>query len=81
MSKEFSKVIHVPFITGNPVVKTVVLICCLVAALTMGATRYRVPAEVALVLLAAVSLDALGSHYRGRWWHRTNEGTARTLLR
>ena len=57
------------------------LVVTVVAALTMGATRYRVPAEVALVLLAAVSLDALASHYRGRWWHRTNEGTARTLLR
>ena len=52
-----------------------------VAALTMGATRYRVPAEVALVLLAAVTLDALAAHYLGRWRHRTNEGTARTLLR
>ena len=31
----------------------------LVAALTMGATRYRVPAEVALVLLASVTLAAV----------------------
>ena len=30
-----------------------------VAALTMGTTRYRVPAEVALVLLAAVALEAI----------------------
>lgn len=31
----------------------------LVAGLTMGATRYRVPAEVALVLLAAVAIASL----------------------
>ena len=57
------------------------LVVTVVAALSMGATRYRVPAEVALVLLAAVSLDALATHYLGPWWRRTNEGTTRTLLR
>jgi len=57
------------------------LVVTVVAALTMGTTRYRVPAEVALVLLAAVSLDALVTHYLRPWWRRTNEGATRTLLR
>ncbi len=57
------------------------LVTTVVAALTMGTTRYRVPAEVALVLLAAVSLNALATNYQGGWCHRTNKGTARTLLR
>jgi len=37
---------------------TLPVVGTLVAALTMGATRYRVPAEVALVLLACVALAA-----------------------
>ena len=38
---------------------TLPVVGTLVAALTMGSTRYRVPAEVALVLLAAVALSTL----------------------
>ena len=38
---------------------TLPILGTLVAGLTMGATRYRVPAEVALVLLAAVAISAL----------------------
>ena len=45
------------------------LVATVVAALTMGTTRYRVPAEVALVLLAAVSLNALATNYQGGWYH------------
>ena len=37
---------------------TLPVVGTLVAALTMGATRYRVPAEVALVLLASVAVAA-----------------------
>ena len=45
---------------GGPTLALVTLpvVGTLVAAATMGATRYRVPAEVALVLLAAVALAA-----------------------
>jgi hypothetical protein len=38
----------------------------LTAALTFGVTRYRVPAEVSLVILAAVGLDAAISRWRAR---------------
>jgi hypothetical protein len=37
---------------------TLPVVGTLVAALTMGTTRYRVPAEVALVLLASVGIAA-----------------------
>ena len=37
---------------------TLPVVGTLVAALTMGATRYRVPAEVALVILASVAIAA-----------------------
>jgi hypothetical protein len=36
------------------------------AASTFGITRYRVPLEVGIVVLAAIALDALWSRWRGR---------------
>jgi len=39
---------------------TLPIVGTLVAAATMGATRYRVPAEVALTLLASVALASWG---------------------
>ena len=37
------------------------------AAFAFGDTRYRAPAEVAIVLLAAVAVDALWRRWRQRW--------------
>ncbi len=47
-------------LTALPITGTVV------AAATFGSTRYRVPAEVALVLLAAVGIATLVARRRGR---------------
>ncbi|MCP4793102.1 MAG: glycosyltransferase family 39 protein [Actinomycetia bacterium] len=47
-------------------------IATFVAALTMGTTRYRVSAEVAIVVLAAVAADALLDWWRG--WRTTSTG-------
>ncbi|HJO19364.1 MAG TPA: hypothetical protein QF865_03360, partial [Acidimicrobiales bacterium] len=47
-------------------------IATFVAALTMGTTRYRVSAEVAIVVLAAVAADALLGWWRG--WRTTSTG-------
>jgi 4-amino-4-deoxy-L-arabinose transferase-like glycosyltransferase len=46
-----------------------VLVVTTAAALTFGLTRYRVPAEVALVAVAAVGLDEVWR----RWRHRRRE--------
>ena len=57
------------------------LVATVVAALTMGATRYRVPAEVSLVLLGAVALDSLLPRHWADRRQPTEEEEPRTLLR
>ena len=57
------------------------LVATVVAALTMGATRYRVPAEVSLVLLSAVALDSLLSRNWVTLRHPIEKEETRTLLR
>jgi hypothetical protein len=42
------------------------IIVTLAAATTFGITRYRAPFEVALVLLAAIGIDAVWSAWRSR---------------
>jgi 4-amino-4-deoxy-L-arabinose transferase-like glycosyltransferase len=43
-----------------------VLVATFAAAITFGVTRYRAPAEVAIVLAAAVGIDTVGRHLRNR---------------
>lgn len=47
-----------------------VAVVTVTAALTFGVTRYRVPADAALVVAAAVTLDAVGR----RWWPVRDDG-------
>jgi 4-amino-4-deoxy-L-arabinose transferase-like glycosyltransferase len=43
-----------------------IVLATVIAITTQGAVRYRAPAEVSLVVLAAVALDALWTRYAGR---------------
>jgi 4-amino-4-deoxy-L-arabinose transferase-like glycosyltransferase len=55
---------------------TFVLVVVVTAAITFGETRYRASAEVSIVLLAAVSVDALISGLRARARPARPSGTA-----
>jgi hypothetical protein len=43
-----------------------IVLATVIAITTQGAVRYRAPAEVSLVVLAAVALDALWTRHAGR---------------
>jgi 4-amino-4-deoxy-L-arabinose transferase-like glycosyltransferase len=52
------------------------IVTVLAVALTIGAVRYRAPAEIPLALLAAVAIDALV----GRWTRRSGQTASGTAL-
>jgi len=52
-----------------------VAIAVIAVAITWGYTRFRAPAEVSLVLLAAVALDAILSHLQAVYAHRHRVST------
>jgi hypothetical protein len=50
-------------VTSIPLLGTIVMVT-LIAALVRGEVRFRIPAEVAIVVLAAVAIDAMAFRYK-----------------
>jgi hypothetical protein len=58
----------------------IALIATFAAAITFGVTRYRAPAEVALVVAAAIGIDATWKWWRARRSGHTQTATAETAI-